>query len=180
MSFLHKLRNWIASHTDAIRGEDLIGEINDIRASVGAFIDTPNGVWMGCRGSKPIYGGYPCSLWTLWHVLTINQKFEEKPPHRILEAMVGYVKHFFGCEDCARHFLQAAENGEAVFRQVSNKTSSILWLWRAHNKANIRLSGDITDDKAFPKEVNYLVKPTYCYIINKEVYLVALNTNAMP
>ena len=41
-------------------GEDLIAEINDIRASVGAFTDTPNGAWMGCRGSKPIYGGYPC------------------------------------------------------------------------------------------------------------------------
>jgi len=24
--------------------------------------------------------------------------------------------------------------------------------WRAHNKANVRLSGDVTDDKAFPKE----------------------------
>ena len=41
-------------------GADLIAEINDIRASVGAFIDTPNGLWMGCRGSKPMYGGYPC------------------------------------------------------------------------------------------------------------------------
>ena len=90
-------------------GQDLIAEINDIRASVGAFIDTPNGLWMGCRGTKPMYGGYPCSLWTLWHVLTINQKFEEKPPHRILEAMFGYIKHFFGCEDCVRHFMQTAE-----------------------------------------------------------------------
>ena len=45
------------------------------------------------------------------------------------------------------------QNGEAIFREVKDKRTSILWLWRAHNKANIRLSGDITDDKAFPKEV---------------------------
>ena len=45
------------------------------------------------------------------------------------------------------------KNGEAIFREVKDKRTSILWLWRAHNKANIRLSGDITDDKAFPKEV---------------------------
>jgi len=152
MSFIHKLREWVMSHNDAIRGEDLIAEINDIRASVGAFTDTPNGAWMGCRGSKPIYGGYPCSLWTLWHVLTINQKIDEKPPHQILEVMVGYVKYFFGCQDCVKHFLEESENGGAVIREVSDKRSSILWLWRAHNKANIRLSGDITDDKAFPKE----------------------------
>lgn len=151
MTFLHKLHTWALTHTDAIKGEDLIGEVNDLRATTGAFVDTPNGVWIGCRGSKPIYGGYPCSLWTLWHVLTVNQQAEETPPHRLLEAMVGYVKHFFGCQDCVRHFMQVAESlsRESVF----DKKSSILWLWRAHNKANLRLSGDITDDKAFPKEV---------------------------
>lgn len=153
MAFIHQLRNWVAKHDDAIKGEDLIAEANDIRASVGSFTDTPNGAWIGCKGSKPFYGGYPCSLWTLWHVLTVNQKSEEQPPHKVLDAMIGYVKHFFGCEDCVRHFLQFAEDGEAIEKEVTNKSSSILWLWKAHNKANVRLSGDVTDDKAFPKEV---------------------------
>ena len=84
MDTLSKLRNWVVSHNDALRGEDLISEISDIRATTGSFTDTPNGVWIGCKGSKPFHGGYPCSLWTLWHVLTVNQKFEEKPPSRIL------------------------------------------------------------------------------------------------
>ena len=84
MDTLSKLRNWVVSHNDALRGEDLISEINDIRAATGSFTDTPHGVWIGCKGSKPFHGGYPCSLWTLWHVLTVNQKFEEKPPSRIL------------------------------------------------------------------------------------------------
>ncbi len=151
--FLHKLRNWVASHNDAIRGEDVIAEINDLRASTGAFADTPNGAWIGCRGSKPIFGGYPCSLWTLWHVLTVNQMNEEEPPYRVLEAMLGYIKHFFGCEDCTRHFLQVAEGQGGIRSRVSTKNDSILWLWQAHNKANQRLAGDLTDDKAFPKEI---------------------------
>lgn len=28
----------------------------------------------------------------------------------------------------------------------------MLWLWKMHNRVNLRLSGDITDDSAFPKE----------------------------
>lgn len=67
--------------------------------------------------------------------------------------MLSYVKNFFGCEDCVRHFEQAAEDGAAIRKEVTNKNSSILWLWRAHNKANVRLQNDITDDRQFPKEV---------------------------
>ena len=153
MDTLSKLRTWVVSHDDALRGEDLISELNDIRAATGSFADTPNGAWIGCKGSKPFHGGYPCSLWTLWHVLTVNQKFEEKPPSRVLDAMLGYVKHFFGCEDCVRHFQQTAEDGQAIQKEVKSKNSSILWLWRAHNKANVRLQNDITDDRQFPKAV---------------------------
>ena len=153
MTFLHQLRDWAAQHDDAIRGEDLIAEINDLRASTGAFIDTPKGLWIGCKGSEVKFGGYPCSLWSLWHTLTVNQKSAEQPSYRVLEAMVNYVRYFFGCKECVRHFLQTAEDGEAVRREVVDQNSSILWLWRAHNKANLRLSGDLTDDKAFPKEI---------------------------
>ena len=53
-------------------GEDLIAKVVDLRASLGTFTDTKVGRWIGCLGSKPIYGGYPCSLWTLWHVRKKN------------------------------------------------------------------------------------------------------------
>ena len=150
---LAKLRSWVASHTDAIRGQDLISEVNDIRAETGSFADTPTGAWIGCKGSKDIYGGYPCGLWSLWHVLTVNQQYEENPPSLVLDAMLGYVKHFFGCDDCVRHFLEAVEEGEAIRREVHDKNTSILFLWRMHNRVNLRLKGDITDDLKFPKEV---------------------------
>ncbi len=28
--------------------------------------------WTGCEGSSPKYRGYPCSMWTLFHTLTVN------------------------------------------------------------------------------------------------------------
>lgn len=27
--------------------------------------------WVGCQGSHPRYRGYPCSMWTLFHTLTV-------------------------------------------------------------------------------------------------------------
>uniref|UniRef100_A0A8B9H859 Quiescin Q6 sulfhydryl oxidase 1 n=1 Tax=Astyanax mexicanus TaxID=7994 RepID=A0A8B9H859_ASTMX len=35
----------------------------------------PAGVrWVGCQGSQPQYRGYPCAVWTLFHVLTVQAK----------------------------------------------------------------------------------------------------------
>lgn len=65
--------------------------------------------------------------------------------------MVGYVTHFFGCQDCVRHFLLVATQDS--LKAIQSKKDSILWLWWAHNKANVRLAGDLTDDKAFPKHI---------------------------
>jgi thiol oxidase len=31
--------------------------------------------------------------------------------------------------------------------------SSVLWLWKAHNKANLRLKGDASEDPKFPKDL---------------------------
>jgi hypothetical protein len=34
--------------------------------------------WRHCLGSEEKYRGYPCSLWTLFHVLTVSQTESEK------------------------------------------------------------------------------------------------------
>lgn len=151
MAFLSNLRDWMLSHDDAVRGEDISKKIRELREETGSFDDTPGGIWMGCKGSKPLYGGYPCGLWTLWHVLTVNQM--DPNPKRPLLAMVGYIKHFFGCRECARHFLLEVDDGNNVAKEVTDSDKAALILWRVHNKANVRLSGDITDDQAFPKAV---------------------------
>jgi hypothetical protein len=36
---------------------------------------------------------------------------------------------------------------------VTSNEAAVLWLWMAHNKANRRLSGDLTDDPSYPKEI---------------------------
>lgn len=39
----------------------------------------PNKIeWIHCQGSDPKYRGYPCSLWSLFHVLTVSQVEMEK------------------------------------------------------------------------------------------------------
>ena len=80
-----------------------------MRAAHGTFADLPTGRWVGCKGEKkivkfiekireithifcnkgsgPTYGGYPCSLWTLWHVLTVNQDKDETPPSKVISIL---------------------------------------------------------------------------------------------
>lgn len=106
---LEELRAWVMSHDDAVKGEDLASEINKLRSEYKALADTPESSWIGCVGSSPQFGGYPCGLWSLFHTLTVNHAEEghgNEDPKIVLKAMSGFVEHFFGCRDCARHFAQ--------------------------------------------------------------------------
>ena len=64
--------------------------------------------------------------------------------HRVLLAMVGFVDHFFGCRECARHFLQSAggAEGRTVVAEVDSPRDEVLWLWKTHNKVNLVRRGD--------------------------------------
>lgn len=66
----------------------------------------------------------------------------------ILKRTVGYIKNFFGCTYCARHFQDMAKN---IDKEVQTRDDAILWLWQAHNKANKRLHGDTSEDPIHPK-----------------------------
>ena len=110
--------------------------------------------WIGCKGSSKVFRGYPCGLWTMFHMLTVNfavQSFDEvqNDPGKILRAMYGYIKNFFGCAECSQHFVEMA-NRNKIF-QVKNQDENILWLWRAHNEVNKRLAGDLTEDPQHKK-----------------------------
>ena len=96
-------------HDDAIKGEDLASEINKLRSEYKALTDTPESSWLGCKGSAPQFGGYPCGLWMMFHTLTVNHAEEghgNEDPKIVVKAMAGFVENFFGCRDCARHFAQ--------------------------------------------------------------------------
>lgn len=104
--------------------------------------------WLACQGTVAGHRGYPCGLWKMFHYLTVNAD-EDDEPRVVLEAMHGYVKNFFGCTDCSRHFQEMSARRN--MNEVESHASAIMWLWMAHNEVNKRLSGDATEDPEFPK-----------------------------
>nr|XP_020450837.1 sulfhydryl oxidase 2 [Monopterus albus] len=109
--------------------------------------------WVGCQSSRPGLRGYPCALWTLFHVLTVQHDATpaalentglEAEAAPVLQVMRRYIRTFFGCEQCGRHFEQAAAAG-------MDRVQQMLWLWNQHNMVNYRLAGSLSDDPLFPK-----------------------------
>ncbi|XP_044055233.1 sulfhydryl oxidase 1 [Siniperca chuatsi] len=116
------------------------------------FPDTalPEGVrWVGCQGSQPHLRGYPCGMWILFHVLTVQAKTAGgTDPQEVLGAMRNYVRSFFGCRPCAEHFENMARESLV---EVNTLSSAVLWLWSRHNLVNNRLAGALSEDPNFPK-----------------------------
>ncbi|XP_062125031.1 sulfhydryl oxidase 1 [Drosophila sulfurigaster albostrigata] len=106
--------------------------------------------YVGCIASGPFLRGFTCSLWTLFHYLTVESaKSTDLPPGAVLATIHGFAKHFFGCGDCVQHFMGMAERRKLF--EVKNADEQILWLWEAHNEVNERIAGDSTEDPKFPK-----------------------------
>lgn len=98
--------------------------------------------WVGCRGSRPHLRGYPCSLWTTFHTLTVSYAIKHQDdgsaePDLVLQAMKGFIKYFFGCSHCSNHFVDMAEDEINPIESVKSPRQAVLWLWAAHNKVSI-------------------------------------------
>jgi len=112
--------------------------------------------WEKCVGSLPHLRGYPCSVWTAFHVLSVKaakmyeiHQPDEIPNGRIvLDIMQSFVEHFFTCRDCAQHFLSMALTSTS---NVSSADDVVLWLWNAHNEVNGRTKGSASEDPTSPK-----------------------------
>ncbi|XP_076841557.1 sulfhydryl oxidase 1 [Brachyhypopomus gauderio] len=105
--------------------------------------------WVGCQGSMTWFRGYPCAMWTLFHVLTVQAKDTgSTDPQEVLQAMRRYIGSFFGCRDCATHFERMAEES---LKYVNTPSTAVLWLWSHHNRVNNRLAGAQSEDPHFPK-----------------------------
>ncbi|CAL1593673.1 unnamed protein product [Knipowitschia caucasica] len=105
--------------------------------------------WVGCQGSQPHLRGYPCAVWTLFHVLTVQALHAGASDGlEVLTAMREYVHAFFGCRPCAQHFESMAQES---LSEVSSSTTAVLWLWTRHNRVNNRLAGALSEDPDFPK-----------------------------
>ncbi|EYC06026.1 hypothetical protein Y032_0078g1153 [Ancylostoma ceylanicum] len=101
--------------------------------------------------------GYTCGLWTTFHALTVHTyidtiKNTNVNPLKPLKSIQGWVKGFFGCQHCKRHFMNMTTN---IFpmteRRIRHPHDMMTYLWRAHNIVNNRLHGDPTEDPQFIK-----------------------------
>ncbi|XP_061538972.1 sulfhydryl oxidase 1 [Phycodurus eques] len=149
MNLLKSLSSWLQDQTGDQVSYQAFSEIleNSAQAPDAAL---PEGVrWVGCQGSQPHLRRYPCGVWTLFHLLTVQAKtFGGSDPMEVLSAMTGYIRNFFGCRPCAEHFESMAEES---MMQVNTFTDAILWLWSRHNRVNNRIAGALSEDPNFPK-----------------------------
>ena len=132
--------------------------------------------WKMCNGSLPHLRGYPCGLWMLSHTLTlhtlpINQTHHLLPSkdyprfitsRRALVIIINFIRNFFSCEVCRRHFADMAETVPRGSR--GDNGNAILWLWEAHNSVSARLKKEGGGDPKHPKDLfPSITKCPYCY-----------------
>uniref|UniRef100_A0A8C6NLW6 Sulfhydryl oxidase n=1 Tax=Nothobranchius furzeri TaxID=105023 RepID=A0A8C6NLW6_NOTFU len=147
VNLLKTLKAWLQDQTENKISYKAFEDVLDNRVPHTAL---PEGVrWVGCQGSQPHFRRYPCGVWTLFHVLSVQANSTGgSDPVEVLSAMRSYIHHFFGCRACAEHFENMAQEG---LEQVGTLPSAVLWLWFRHNQVNNRISGDLSEDPFFPK-----------------------------
>jgi thiol oxidase len=84
---------------------------------------------------------YTCGLWTLFHSMSVTAGTPACPlkPSQVAVAIRFFVEHFFGCEECVKHFLAA--NPPKVITTLAESdtegnTKLVMWLWKMHNQVN--------------------------------------------
>uniref|UniRef100_A0A8C3IPI4 Sulfhydryl oxidase n=1 Tax=Chrysemys picta bellii TaxID=8478 RepID=A0A8C3IPI4_CHRPI len=148
-NFLHSVDRWLRNVRESRIPYSALELVLTNRKEVGLLSN--NVTWVGCQGSEPHFRGYPCSLWTLFHLLTVQATRHRRlgtGPLEVLGAMRGYIQSFFGCRECAQHFEGMAAESMDKVRSVDE---AALWLWSRHNRVNARLAGTETEDPQFPK-----------------------------
>ncbi|PAA85896.1 hypothetical protein BOX15_Mlig004329g2, partial [Macrostomum lignano] len=124
-----------------------------LRALADAGFPTrPPDAWVSCRGSKPFLRGYPCSLWQLFHTLTAVRfatAGASGPP--VMPVMRRFIIACFSCRYCSENFDKGTAGMEAEIGAQPAPGVELLYLWRKHNTVNKRLSGESSDDPAYPK-----------------------------
>ncbi|XP_077904803.1 sulfhydryl oxidase 2 isoform X1 [Ictidomys tridecemlineatus] len=154
---LEMLQEWLASlPLDRIPYSAVLDLVNNEMRISGIFL-TNHVKWVGCQGSRPELRGYPCSLWKLFHTLTVQASTHpealvgtgfEDDPQAVLQTLRRYIQTFFGCKECGEHFEAMAKES---MDSVKTLDQAVLWLWSRHNAVNSRLAGHLSEDPKFPK-----------------------------
>ncbi|XP_027587526.2 sulfhydryl oxidase 2 isoform X1 [Pipra filicauda] len=157
VKLLETLQEWLVSlPLDKIPYDAILDLVNN-KMRISGISLTKKVQWVGCQGSRPELRGYSCSLWKLFHTLTVQAALRPKAlintglednPQVVLQVMRRYIQHFFGCKACAQHFEEMAKES---MDSVKTLDRAVLWLWEKHNVVNNRLAGDLTEDPKFPK-----------------------------
>ncbi|MBZ3887486.1 Sulfhydryl oxidase 1 [Sciurus carolinensis] len=152
-NFLHSINDWLKRQQKKKIPYSFFNAALDSRKEDTVLAKKVN--WVGCQGSEPHFRGFPCSLWVLFHFLTVqasqqgvDHSQEPAPGQEVLQAIRNYVRFFFGCRDCADHFEQMAVGS---MHKVQSRNEAVLWLWSGHNRVNARLAGAPSEDPQFPK-----------------------------
>lgn len=150
VEFLKKIKEEALDNRREVSGKSFRQTVMNLEDQFKPFLQSQG--WVGCQGSQPEFRGYPCSLWTMFHTLTVHEEIRDRnitsEGPDVLPAMAGYIKNFFTCSECAGHFTEMAKT---IGGNVTNQNDSIMWLWTAHNRVNKRLAGDQTEDPKHPK-----------------------------
>uniref|UniRef100_G1NZ71 Sulfhydryl oxidase n=2 Tax=Myotis lucifugus TaxID=59463 RepID=G1NZ71_MYOLU len=154
---LEMLQEWLASlPLDRVPYNAILDLVNNKMRISGIFL-TNQIKWVGCQGSRPELRGYTCSLWKLFHMLTVRAGTHpdalddtgfEDDPQAVLQTIRRYLLTFFGCKECGEHFEEMAKES---MDSVKTPDQAILWLWKKHNLVNSRLAGHPSEDPRFPK-----------------------------
>lgn len=151
LKFLKELRDFVLKDNSELNGANFLVKANEVQAKYKPVFSSNN--WISCHSKVDGLRRFPCSLWMLFHFLTVQSAESEQStdPLEVLHAVYGYVKYFFGCRECSDHFQEMAKKNKIW--NVTSKDNAVLWLWSAHNEVNVRLAGDITEDPEHPKTI---------------------------
>lgn len=99
--------------------------------------------YVSCWNSDRNHKGYTCSVWLLFHSLTVGEYYKTAPvirePKLVLTTMRDYITQFLGCTVCATNFAKETEN---MLNSITAKNSSVMWLWRTHNQISERINNE--------------------------------------
>lgn len=169
LNFMANLKNYLDASKN-LTGETFERDLLSLE-SENAILPGQQ-LWKACQGSSPKYRGYPCSLWTTFHTLTINAVARSQGDHKyhpleVMRAIHDYVKHFFSCDYCSKHFQQMYAIDAETF--VQKRGDEVVWMWRGHNKVNARLRNDASEDPKHPKrQFPYPENCPECYVTENE------------
>ncbi|KAI7698084.1 hypothetical protein SSS_06030 [Sarcoptes scabiei] len=157
--FIKRLHDWLTDQVQLRSKNDGLIETSDILTTMNMYEEyyhfPEHKKWQACADvSSERQRSYPCSLWTLFHFLTVAEYRRSLKTkqwlglHPALYAMREYIKHFFACTECSKHFVSMASTLE---NELIFPNSSVLWLWNAHNRVNARLKKSGSEDYKLPK-----------------------------